>query len=116
MKVDARKMSTEAQAALRVRAVRSVLSGQTQLAVADVLGISRQVVGRWMLDYRKRGEAAFKSRRRGRKGGHGKLKGWQAATICRMIMDKTPTSSSLNLRFGHPKRSVILSTASLRSS
>ena len=90
MKIDARKMSTEAQAQLRERAVRSVLAGQTRLAVAKALGLHRQVVDRWVKDYRQRGKAAFLAGRRGRKGGHGKLKGWQAATICTMIRDHTP--------------------------
>jgi len=90
MKIDARKMSTKAQAQLRERAVRSVLAGRTRQAVAGALGLHRQVVDRWFNDYRRRGEAAFVAGRRGRKGGHGKLQGWQAATICNLIRDHTP--------------------------
>jgi transposase len=90
MKIDGRKMSTEAQARLRERAVRSVLSGQRRVAVARTLGLHRQVVDRWVKDYRKHGEAVFVAGKRGRRGGHGKLKGWQAATICNLLRDHTP--------------------------
>lgn len=90
MKIDGRKMTTEAQAQLRVRAVRSVLSGQTRVSVAKSLGLARQVVDRWVKDYQARGEDAFVAGKRGRRGGHGKLKGWQAATICKIIRDHTP--------------------------
>ena len=49
---DARSLAPEAQAALRYRTVKAVLVGMTQTDAAEVFGITRQAVGKWMKAYR----------------------------------------------------------------
>ena len=67
---DARSLSQDAQEALRVRGVRLIVEeGWTQVAVADALGVSDRVVGRWMKRYRRGGWKALAKRRRGRRPG-----------------------------------------------
>ena len=67
---DARSLSQDAQEALRVRGVRLIVEeGWTQVAVADALGVSDRVVGRWMTRYRRGGWKALAKRRRGRRPG-----------------------------------------------
>lgn len=85
---DARRLPPAAQEALRYRAVRAVLAGRSQLEMAALLGVRRQVVGRWLKRYRA-GGAALRARKRGRPSG-GRLKPWQAATVVRLIADRCP--------------------------
>lgn len=67
---DARSLSQDAQEALRVRGVRLIVEdGWTQVAVAEALGVSDRVVGRWMKRYRRGGWKALAKRRRGRRAG-----------------------------------------------
>jgi len=87
---DARSLSGGAQEALRVRAVKALLSGMTQGAVGEMIGVARPTVARWFASYRKGGWRALKARKRGRPAGKGPLKGWQAAMIVRLITDRTP--------------------------
>jgi transposase len=91
---DARSLAPAAQGALRVRAVRAVVDGMSQTEAAAVFGVTRQAVGKWMRAYRQGGEAALTPKKRGPKGG-GKLKGWQAATICNIIRDRHPEQLKL---------------------
>jgi hypothetical protein len=42
---DARKLSPKAQDSIRVRAVRAVLGGKSQVEVAAIFGVSREAVG-----------------------------------------------------------------------
>jgi transposase len=62
---DARTLSPDAQQALRERAVASVQAGALLTAVAEQFGVSRQAVSGWWNDYRRRGPAALRARRRG---------------------------------------------------
>lgn len=95
MKKDARSLSQQAQEALRRRAVQSVLSGMKQVEAARVFGVTRQAVGIWMRKYRERGEKALRAGTRGRPRTGGRLKGWQAATICMLIRDRHPEQLKL---------------------
>jgi transposase len=82
MKNDARRLAPEAQEALRRRAVAVVLAREmTQAAASTAFGVARKTVWLWLEAHRQGGEAALAARKRGPKGGHGKLKGWQAATV-----------------------------------
>jgi len=91
---DARSLAPAAQEALRRRAVHAVREGKTQGEVAAMLGVRRQVVGRWVKRYRAGGPAALRARRRGRPPGTC-LKPWQAATIVRLIQDRCPDQLKL---------------------
>lgn len=87
---DARSLSPDAQAALRLRAVRAVLDGMRQNAAARIFGVSERAVGKWMKAYRDGGDSALAKRKRGPKGERGRLAGWQAAVICNLIRDRHP--------------------------
>ncbi len=98
MKNDARRLSPTAQEALRRRAVAVVRARQmTQVAAATAFGVARKTMWLWMKAYRGGGDAALAAHKRGPKGGCGKLKGWQAATVCNLICDRHP--DQLKLRF-----------------
>lgn len=87
---DARSIHPKAQETLRVRAVRAVIEeGKTHQEVADIFGVARGTVTKWVSLYKKGGYEALKAKKQGRPKG-GKLKGWQAATIARIVVDKNP--------------------------
>ena len=95
MKKDARSLSQQAQEALRRRAVHAILDGMKQVEAARVFGVTRQAVGIWMRKYREGGEKALRAGTRGRPRTGGRLKGWQAATICTLIRDRHPEQLKL---------------------
>jgi transposase len=63
---DARSLSQDAQEALRVRGVKLLLEGWTQLGVAEALGVHERQVRRWWKRYQKGGMKALAKRKRGR--------------------------------------------------
>jgi transposase len=87
---DARSLPAAAQAALRRRAVKVVRAGKTQGEVAELFGVTRRAVNRWVRMAEKSGLAALKAARRGRPAGGGRLSPAQAAVIRRLIRDRTP--------------------------
>lgn len=91
---DARSLPPVAQEDLRRKAVRAVLAGRTQLDVAQMLGVTRQSVGRWVKAHREGGARALKARKRGRPKGKA-LEPWQAAQTCRAILDRRPEQLKL---------------------
>ena len=95
MKRDARSLSPSAQAALRLQTVKAVTGGMSQTEAARVFGVTRQIVGRWMKACRAGGVAALAAHKRGPKGSHSRLNGWQAATICNLIRDRDPEQLKL---------------------
>lgn len=88
-KQDARSLSGQAQEAIRRKAVRAVLNGMTQVKAAEVFGVTRQSVGKWVKAYREGGEKALKAKPQGRPKG-GSLKPWQAAQIAKTVVDRRP--------------------------
>jgi len=94
MKNDTRTLSPTAQESLRIRAVKAVLAGYTQVVVAGIFGVPRQTVGIWVKAHRCGGMRALKAKRRGRPKG-GTLLPWQAAQIVRSITDRTPDQVKL---------------------
>jgi len=95
-KIDARSLPPVAQEALRKRAVRAVVSGQKQNAVAATLGVSPYIVSQWMKAYRQDGETALNARKKGpAKGTGARLTAAQAATIRKLIVDKCPDQLKL---------------------
>jgi len=91
---DARSLSREAQEALRIRAVKAVLTGLTQLKVAALFSVSRQALSHWLKVYQAQGLRALKTKRHGRRRG-GALKPWQAAQIVKAIKDRCPDQLKL---------------------
>jgi transposase len=75
--MDRRSLPGEAQAALRERAVRAVIGGESHRRVAEVIGVERAVVSKWMRRWRDGGWEGLKERRRGwRPGQQQLLKPW----------------------------------------
>lgn len=65
-KQDARSLSSEAQQALRERAVQAVVEqGVSRAEAARLFGVSRQTVSGWVSCFRQDGQAALASRERG---------------------------------------------------
>ena len=86
---DARSLPSVAQEDLRHKAVKCVVDGKKQVEVAEVLGVTRQTVGKWVKTFRQGGEKALKAKRRGRPKG-GALLCWQAAQIVKTVVDRNP--------------------------
>jgi transposase len=95
-KQDARSLPAEAQEDLRRRVVEAVQQGLSQTEAAQVFGLARGTVSRWMGLLERVGRRALKARRRGRPP-VSRLKPHQAATTVRHIVSGCP--DQLNLPF-----------------
>ena len=78
-----------------MRAVEVVKAGMGKSKAAEVFGVSRRAVSRWMRADRQGGKEALKAKPRGRPRGGGKLKPWQCATIVNLITDRHPDQLKL---------------------
>jgi len=89
---DARKLSQDAQEALRKRGIRLVnVSRKPVREVADILGVARWTVYKWLASVRLHGEQAIVKKRRGpRKGSRAALSKTQSEIIQRLITDRCP--------------------------
>src|SRR4030067_2369164 len=96
MKTDTRTLSPSAQESLRIRAVKAVLDGHTQVKVAGILGVPRQTVGLWVKAHRRGGLRSLQAKKRGRPKG-GTLLPWQAGQIARGITARAPDQFELPL-------------------
>lgn len=92
--LDARSLPSIAQEDLRRKAIQAVLSGKKQVEVAEILGVTRQAVGKWVKAYREGGKKALTAKRRGRPKG-GSLLPWQAAQIAKTVIDRHPEQLKL---------------------
>lgn len=63
---DARSLSQDAQEAMRVRGVKLLQEGWTQVRVAEALGVHERQVRRWQKRFRRGGWKALAKRKRGR--------------------------------------------------
>jgi len=91
---DARSLPAVAQEEVRRKAIKAIMDGRRQREVAEIFGVTRQAVGRWVKAYREGGERRLKARRRGRPGG-GSLLPWQAAQIAKMVTERHPEQLKL---------------------
>ena len=91
---DARSLSPEAQEAIRQKAVKAVLDGKKQVEVAQIFGVTRHAVGKWIATHRSEGAKALAAKRRGRPMG-GSLKPWQAEKVSKTIQDRLPDQLKL---------------------
>ena len=93
---DGRKLSTEALHDLRLRVVSAVEEkGMKAVEAMRVFGVGRTALFGWLKAYRAGGERDLVPSRRGRPKGQSKLKGHEAATIVRLIMDRCPDQLKL---------------------
>lgn len=71
--------------------MKLVIDGESQVRVAELLGVARQPVGRWVKAYRQGGEQALAAGKRGRRTGEKTaLAPWQQAQIAKAIREKNP--------------------------
>ena len=70
--------------------MRLVGEGRSQVEVAQIVGVRRQAVGRWVKAWREDGEQALAARRRGRRGGHTALSRSQQQRIAGLVAGKNP--------------------------
>lgn len=70
---DARQLSDEALQILRVRALRGIELGYTEVELADLLGVCHETISRWWTAYTAAGTSALPGARTGRPTGVGRL-------------------------------------------
>ena len=92
---DFRSLGAGAQEAIRMRTVEAIKAGMGKSKAAEVFGVSRRAVSRWIRADRQGGKEALKAKPRGRPRGGGKLKPWQCATIVNLITDRHPDQLEL---------------------
>ena len=92
--VDARSLSSKAQERIRQLAVKAVLEGAKQVAVAKLYGVTRRAVAKWLRSYRDSGLQALTAKPKGRPKG-GSLLPWQAAQIAKTVVDHHPEQLKL---------------------
>jgi|SaaInlStandDraft_7_1057024.scaffolds.fasta_scaffold87188_1 transposase len=90
--VDARKLSQDAQEALRLRAINAVVKeGKKVTEVAVLFGVSRAAVSKWLSEHRKGGLKAVLKKKRGRRSQDMTLlKPYQCAIAVNLIKDRCP--------------------------
>jgi transposase len=95
-KIDARKLSPEAQEEKRRQAIRLYKKGQRYKAIAELIEVHADTVGKWVRAYLAKGLAGVESQRRGKKiGSARKLTLDQEEMIQNLIIDKTPDQLKL---------------------
>ena len=93
---DLRSLSGEAQAAIRERAVRAVIGGMSHREVAEIFGVKRAVVSKWMRRWRDGGWEGLAEGRRGRRPGEQQaLLPWQQGVIVTLIKEQNPDQLQL---------------------
>lgn len=80
--------------AVRRRAIKAVLEGNTQIEVAKLFGVTRQALNKWVKAYREKGEEGLRSRRSGRPKGASLLP-LQAMQIAKLVVDCYPDELDL---------------------
>jgi transposase len=93
-KQDTRRLSPQAQEALRVRVVQAIRGGMRKSQAAVVFGVSRTSIDAWLDRVSQSGVRALRSKKRGRRPGT-RLAGHQAATVVRLILDRCPDQLKL---------------------
>jgi transposase len=93
---DLRSLSGEAQAAIRERAVQAVIGGMSHREVAEIFGVKRAVVSKWMRRWRDGGWEGLAEGRRGRRPGEQQaLLPWQQGVIVTLIKEQNPDQLQL---------------------
>jgi transposase len=91
---DARSLPPVAQEDLRRKVIKSILGGKKQVEAAELFGVTRQAIGKWLKAYREGGTTAIKGKRQGRPRG-GSLLPWQSAQIAKTVIDRYPDQLKL---------------------
>jgi transposase len=90
--IDARKLTQEAQEAIRLRAMKVIfVDGKKIAEVVDLFGVSRAAVNKWIAAHKKGGQEALLKKKRGRRSQDMTLlKPHQCAIIVTLIADRCP--------------------------
>jgi transposase len=91
---DARTLPSIAQEDLRRKVLKAVLEGKKQVEAAQIFGVTRQAVGKWVKKYREGGVRALRARKRGRPS-KSSLLPWQAAQIAKAVVHRYPEQLKL---------------------
>jgi transposase len=91
---DARSLSSEAQEEIRYKAVQVVLNGKKHVETANIFGVTRHTVDKWMKLYQRQGQVGLKAKPKGRPR-RNTLKPWQATQVVRAIEDHCPDQLKL---------------------
>jgi transposase len=91
---DARMLPSIAQEDLRRKVLRAIRGGKKQVEVAQLFGVTRQAVGKWVKKYREGGVRALRARKRGRPS-KSSLLPWQAAQIAKAVVQRYPEQLKL---------------------
>jgi transposase len=84
---DARQLPDEVLQALRLRALRGIERGFSEIDIADLLGVSQETVSRWWTAYATGGLAAIPGDRTGRPVGSGRTLSDEQARRIRVRID-----------------------------
>lgn len=90
---DARQLSNEALQVLRLRALRGVELGYSEVELAEVLGVCHETISRWWSAYTSDGTAALPGDRTGRPLGVGRLLSEEQAQRIRQCIDSNSPQS-----------------------
>jgi len=93
-KSDFRNLSQKTQDEIRKRAVKEVLSGESQTKTGKKYGVSRSTVCIWVNNFKKKGSKTLISKKRGTHK-NPKLKPFQGYVIKKLIKDKHPEQLKL---------------------
>jgi len=95
-KIDARKLSTDAQQQLRYQAIRLRKQGRKYKKIAEIIGVQLTTVCQWWKSYERGGKKAIRIQKRGRPTGNCRtLKPEQEKVVQRSIRDKCPDQLKL---------------------
>ncbi|MGB5567647.1 MAG: IS630 family transposase [Acidimicrobiia bacterium] len=95
-KIDARKLSTEAQQALRHQAIRLKKTGRTYKEIGEIIGVQPTTVCQWYKAYQSGGAKAIRIKKRGRPvGKYRTLSPEQEKEIQKSIRDNCPDQLKL---------------------
>lgn len=95
-KIDARKLSTDAQQQLRYQVIRLRKQGRTHKEISAITGVSRCACITWWTRYKNGGKKALKIKKRGRPTGScRRLEKEQEKEIQKIICDKCPDQMKL---------------------
>jgi transposase len=91
---DARSLPSAAQEDIRLKVLKAIQGGKKQEEAAELFGVTRQAIGRWVKKYREGGEKALRAKKKGRPKGRS-LEPWQAAQIAKAVVDYYPEQLKL---------------------
>lgn len=91
---DARSLPSAAQEDIRLKVLKAIQGGKKQVEAAELFGVTRQAIGRWVKKYREGGEKALRAKKKGRPKGRS-LEPWQAAQIAKAVVDHYPEQLKL---------------------